>query len=115
MCHLGFVPAPTAGPPLPAPRSLPPPPALPRRRRPPRAPPQPPPESGRVHRPPALSGDELGEVHRKPERVVELERLLAGDDRRAGGEQLLQALEAARDPLEEGKLLRLRPPANPAG
>src|ERR1041384_4987 len=107
MCHLGFVPAPTAGPLLPAPCSLPPRAALLRDRcsssaranpaeatvtpRPPAASsarvPRPPPpprgsaarplllqrplESGRVHRHPALSGDELGEVHRKPERVVE--------------------------------------------
>src|SRR2546427_5667519 len=56
-------------------------------------------EPGDVHRLAALAGDQLRQVDRKAERVVQLERLRAGDGLHTL--QLLQPLEPALDRVEE--------------
>src|SRR5204863_5214110 len=52
-----------------------------------------------VDRLPALGRDQLREIERKAVRVVQLERLLARDDRRAL--ELVEPLQAALDRFEE--------------
>src|SRR5256885_7516040 len=56
-------------------------------------------EPGDVHRLTALAGDQLRQVDREAERVVQLERLRAGDGFRTP--QLLEPLEPALDRVEE--------------
>src|SRR5439155_22305298 len=53
-----------------------------------------------------LRGDELREIDREPVRVVQLERLRAGDP--LGVPELLQPLQAALDRVEEALLLGAR-------
>jgi hypothetical protein len=65
-------------------------------------------EAGEVHVHAPLAGDDLGQVDGKPEGVVQLERVVAGNDPCARGEDLLQPPEPTLDGLEEPVLLGLR-------
>ena len=58
-------------------------------------------EPGEIHRRPRLVGDDLGQVDREAERVVELERLVAADHGDPALEQLVHPAESARHRLEE--------------
>jgi hypothetical protein len=64
-------------------------------------------ETREVHIDTSLAGDDLGEVDRKAEGVVELERIRPGDGFGYRRKDLLQAPEPAFDGLQEAAFLGL--------
>src|SRR5215217_3813027 len=64
-------------------------------------------ESHEVYIDSTLAGDDLGEVDRKAECIVELEGIRSGDGPGAGGKDLLQTPETAFDGLQKAAFLGL--------